>query len=125
MEKAKRILIISLVVIILVGLGGGAIAIFGTYSSGSRVGSIIKFSEKGTLFKTYEGELSLNSVSEGGALNERWAFSVYRGDDEITSQINQAMNEGYRVRLYYKQKYFQFEWRGDTDYFIERVERLD
>lgn len=124
MEKAKRILIISLVVILLIGLAGGAIALFGTYSSGSRVGSIVKFSKKGTVFKTYEGELSQNSVSEGGALNERWPFSVYRDDDEIISSINKAMNEGYRVRLYYKQKYFQFEWRGDTDYFIEKVERV-
>lgn len=124
MDKAKRVLIITVIVLLIVGISGGAIAVFGTYSSGSRVGTIIKFSKKGTLFKTYEGELSQGSVSEGGALNERWAFSVYRDDEEIITNINNAMDDGYRVRLYYKQKYFRFEWRGDTEYFIEKVERV-
>lgn len=124
MEKAKRILIISLVIILIIGVAGGAIAVFGTFSSGSRVGKIIKFSKKGTIFKTYEGELSLGALSqgEGGELTEKWGFSVYRDDEEIIQRINKAMNEGYEVRLHYKQKYFQFEWRGDTEYFIDQVE---
>jgi hypothetical protein len=126
MDNMKRILVISLVVILLVGLGGGAIAVFGTYSSGSRVGMIIKFSKKGTILKTYEGELSLGALSQGndGELTEKWGFSVYRDDDAIIRKINEAMDEGKDVRLHYKQKYFQFEWRGDTEYFIDKVEHI-
>jgi hypothetical protein len=122
----KRFFLIAGISLVLLLLVGGGLAVFGTYSNGSRVGKIIKFSQKGLVFKTYEGQLSLGAVSTGdeGELTEKWAFSVYRGDEPVVNQINQAMDEGYRVRLYYKEKFFQFDWRGDTKNLIERVEPL-
>ncbi len=127
MSNVKRVLIISGVVLLLIGLIGGSIAVFGTYSDGSRVGKIIKFSKKGLVYKTYEGELSLGAVSTGddGSLTEKWEFSVQRGEDEIIQGINQAMDDGYEVRLFYKEKYYQFDWRGETKYFIWKVEKVE
>ncbi len=127
MGSVKRVLIISGISILIIGLIGGSIAVFGTFSNGSRVGKIIKFSKKGLIFKTYEGELSLGAVSqsEDGGLTEKWDFSVHRGDDPIIQAINKSMETGKEVRLYYKEKYFQFEWRGDTKYFIYKVEQVE
>mgnify|MGYP006269917555 CR=1 FL=1 len=127
MSNVKRVLVIGGIALLLIGLIGGSVAVFGTYSDGSRVGKIIKFSKKGLVFKTYEGELSLGAVSQGedGALTEKWGFSVTRGNDEIIQKINKAMDDGYEVRLYYKEKYFQFDWRGDTKYFIWQVEEIE
>jgi hypothetical protein len=127
MDKVKRILIIAGISILLIGLVGGSIAVFGTFSTGSRAGKIIKFSKKGLVFKTYEGELSLGAVSTDseGALTEKWGFSVHRGDDSIIQAINTAMDEGYPVLVSYKEKYFQFDWRGDTKYFVHEVEKVE
>ena len=43
-----------------------------TYSEGERVGVVQKFSKKGNVFKTYEGELLLTN----GMNSEKFLFSV-------------------------------------------------
>ncbi len=62
-RKAKKILRWIIFLIIL----GLAIFVylkyFYTYSDGYRAGLLQKFSRKGTIFKTYEGELVLSSVT--------------------------------------------------------------
>lgn len=124
MTKAKRIGLIVLISLILVGASLGSLALFGTYSEGSRVGRIVKFSKKGVVFKTYEGELSLGGFgkdAQGNISTDKWAFSVYRGDDEIIKQIEAAQSTNAVVELRYKEKFYQFSWRGDTKYFIEEV----
>jgi len=50
-----------------------------TYSDGNRAGVIIKFSRKGFIFKTYEGELNIGGMGNipGTAqMNQVWDFSV-------------------------------------------------
>lgn len=52
---------------------------FYTYSDGYRAGLLQKFSRKGTLFKTYEGELVLSSVGGNNSAviaSEKFYFSV-------------------------------------------------
>ena len=52
---------------------------FFTYSEGYRAGLLQKFSSKGTIFKTYEGEMILSSVQTNANVaiaSEKFYFSV-------------------------------------------------
>ncbi|MEM6629279.1 MAG: 6-phosphogluconate dehydrogenase [Bacteroidota bacterium] len=122
MKKLRKILIRSSLVLLLLAILGGSVAIFANFSDGYRVGRVIKLSRKGYVFKTWEGQLNLEALSQDEGI---WEFSVERGDDEIRNQIDEAVEEGYRVKLYYKEKYFQFDWRGKTKYFIYNVEKIE
>jgi hypothetical protein len=128
MKTFKRILIITGIILLLVGSIGGSIAVFGTYSDGYRAGKLVKFSKKGVVFKTYEGQLNVGGFakdSDGDISPNVWSFSVYRGDDAIVQAIDRAMDEGQDVKLHYKEKFYQFDWRGDSKYFIYQVEEVD
>jgi hypothetical protein len=68
------------------------------YSSGERAGWVQKFSKKGWICKTWEGELAM--VSMPGAAQEKFYFTVW--DDAVAKRINEAM--GRRVSLHYEEK---------------------
>ncbi|MEL6842933.1 MAG: 6-phosphogluconate dehydrogenase [Bacteroidota bacterium] len=123
----KRILIIILVSVVVIGGIAGAISVFGTFSDGIRSGQIVKFSKKGIAFKTYEGQLAIRGFDEGdnGAMSNIWEFSVERDKMEVRQEIERAMEKGYDVRLHYKEYFFQFDWRGDTKYFVYDVEKVE
>lgn len=123
----KRILIIILVSVLVLGGSIGSFLVFGTYSNGSRVGTLVKFSKKGVVFKTYEGQLTTGGFTpeDDGGLTNIWEFSVQRGEDQVRQSIEKAMEEGTKVRLHYTEKYYQYDWRGDTKYFVYMVEELD
>jgi hypothetical protein len=87
-----------------------------SYSEGERAGYLQKFSKKGWVCKTWEGEILLSSMP--GAIPERFAFSVR--DDEVARQIGAAA--GKRVVLTYAQhKGVPSDCFGETEYFIEKV----
>ena len=91
-----------------------------TYSEGNRAGRLIKFSHKGYLFKTYEGELNLggiNSVNGGVLVNNMWDFSVT--DKTVADSLLKL--EGRDINLHYKEKMSALFWRGDTRYIVDRV----
>jgi hypothetical protein len=96
-----------------------------TYSEGTRAGQLIKFSEKGVVFKTYEGELNMGGLrtgnSEDGLEGNLWKFSVL--DENVVEELMKA--EGKRVKLGYKERYKAMVWQGDTNYFIVKVEVID
>lgn len=99
---------------------------WGTYESGVMAGKVLRISEKGFLFKTYEGKLSLESF---GALKgvspvaETFDFSVESNEDNVIEQLNEVALSGERVNLHFKKRFLTFPWRGDTKYFITQVER--
>ena len=101
------------------------LALYANFSRGYRVGRIIKVSEKGYVFKTYEGQLNTGGFSEGDGdmTSSIWNFSVRRGDDEILDQLKNANKE--MVRLYYDEKFIRIPVLGDTKYFITKVETVD
>ena len=68
-----------------------------SYGDGERAGVLQKFSRKGWICKTYEGELALYVV--GGVSPEIWYFSVR--DESLAPAINQVIGE--RVRLHYSE----------------------
>lgn len=87
-----------------------------SYSEGERAGYLQKFSKKGWVCKTWEGEILLSSMP--GAIPERFEFSVR--DDEVAHQLMAAT--GKRVLLSYAQhKGVPSSCFGETEYFIEKV----
>lgn len=87
-----------------------------SYSEGERAGYLQKFSKKGWLCKTWEGEILLSSMP--GAIPERFAFSVR--DDLIAKDLMAAT--GKRVVLTYAQhKGVPSSCFGETEHFIEKV----
>jgi len=91
-----------------------------TYSEGNRSGLLQKFSYKGTIFKTYEGELILNSIKSNQDVplaSEKFYFSV--PDKAIAEKLLHL--EGTVVVLHYKEKNGTLPWRGETRYLVDSL----
>lgn len=99
---------------------------FGYYSEGKRGGFVTKLSNRGYLFKTYEGELRMGGLYEGdGTMNSsQWVFSVSGKNKDAISKLEEAIKNGHRVSLTYEEKFFSLPWNGDTKYFVTDVEVL-
>ena len=86
------------------------------YSEGDRAGNLRKFSKKGWLCKTWEGEMAMSI--QPGLSPEIWSFSVR--DDRIVTQMNAAL--GKDVVLRYKEHVgVPTSCFGDTRYFVDSV----
>jgi hypothetical protein len=93
----------------------GAIFAF-SYSEGERAGILQKFSRKGWVCKTYEGELAMSIVP--GVTPTIWEFSVR--DDRVVPALNAAI--GRRVVLHYKEhRGIPTNCFGHTAYFVDSV----
>jgi hypothetical protein len=93
---------------------------FYTYSEGYRAGLLQKFSNKGTLVKTYEGEMILSSVATSRDIaiaSEKFFFTVTNKD--LVRQFDTLQGE--MVILHYKEKNGALFWRGDTRYLVDSV----
>lgn len=91
---------------------------FVPYSEGTRTGELIKFSKKGVLNKTWEGE-----ISQGISGAQIFEFSVLDENEEVIEKLQE--NEGNYVRLTYVERYATFLFWGDTKYFIQEVEEAN
>jgi len=90
-----------------------------SYSVGNRAGFMQKFSEKGWICKTWEGELSLIAIP--GAAPEKFIFSVR--DPAAAKAIEAAM--GKRVSLDYQQHIgLPTSCFGDTQYYVVGVREV-
>jgi len=99
---------------------------FGYYSEGKRGGYVTRLSNRGYLFKTYEGELRMGGLFEGdGTMNSsQWVFSVSGKNKDAISKLEEAIKNGHRVSLTYEEKFFKLPWNGDTKFFVTDVEVL-
>lgn len=115
-----KLLVAAIVLIPVVGITlWTAIALGYSYSSGERVGYLNKFSRKGWLCKTYEGEISM--VNLPGQLAGTFEFTVR--DDSIAALTSKA--QGQRVAVSYTQhKGLPTSCFGETDYFVKGVKVL-
>ncbi len=95
----------------------------GHYSSGERAGTISKFSDRGFVFKTWEGMLNEGGYADGtGAMNRKeWDFSVSASNDSSIAKLQNALRTGERITIKYEEKFFQFPWNGDSKYFVKDV----
>jgi len=113
----------------LIGIPVGIVLVFVIYvwitlswsfAEGERAGYVQKFSSKGWVFKTWEGELAM--VTMPGATPEKFYFSVR--DDSVASEITKAM--GRRVSVSYEQhKGIPVTWFAETEYFVVAVRELE
>ena len=91
-----------------------------SYSKGERAGYVQKFSTKGWLFKTWEGELQMIPIP--GAVPEKFPFSVR--DEQVVRKINASM--GKKVSLAYEQhKGVPSKIFAETEYFVTDVRPLE
>ncbi len=124
----KKFLIISGVSILLIVIAVASFFYFGSYSTGIRAGVVIKLSERGFLFKTYEGQLNIGTFgafkNEDNQLTTVFEFSVPRDRKDVIQALQEVSLTGERVNLHYEEKYFKYFWLGDTKYLITKVERL-
>ena len=119
MNRPKRLPLILLAVL------AAAVAIFAvyawitlqvSYAEGERAGYLQKFSKKGWICKTWEGEILLSSMP--GAIPERFSFTVR--NDEVAKNMTSAI--GKRVVLTYAQhKGVPSSCFGETEHFVEKV----
>ena len=107
---------VALVALIVLVVAWFAFALNWSYSSGERAGWVQKFSHKGWICKTWEGELAL--VSLPGTTAEKFYFTVR--DDDVAAKITKAM--GKRVSLHYQEKVgLPTSCFGETRYYIHAI----
>ena len=126
-DKVKKISKRVLVIAVIIGLLVVSFFYFGVYSRGERVGTLMKLSEKGVLFKTLEGQLNIEAfgaVRSQNFVSQTFEFSVENKRQDVISNLKQAMSEGRRVNIKYVERYWQVPWRGDTKYFVREVDIL-
>ena len=131
----KKTIFLFILFIILFGLGYIYWFYFNIYSDGSREGILYKFSRKGNVFKTFEGEIiqpGLRSV-QGGVINtNNLSFSVI--DIALADSLNKVI--GKNVKLHYIQYRKNLPWRGDNynnndnnqnvgQYIVDRIEKVE
>ena len=102
------------------------------YSQGERVGIITKFSNKGLINKSWEGDLKIApNIANGGMVGsyEDFLFSI-DNDNTISCEtsidtINLYNKLGIPVVVTYQETFGKNWWsnRGDTDHFIRSVKR--
>jgi hypothetical protein len=119
-NTAKKILRWLLFIIILVVISSVYIKFFYTYSEGYRAGLLQKFSHKGAIFKTYEGEMILSSVSSTANValaSDKFLFSVT--NKALIRQFDTL--QGVPVIVHYRQKNSAAFWRGDSPYLVDSI----
>jgi hypothetical protein len=127
MLKFKSIMKKVLIIVVLIGIGVFSFLYWGTYESGYWAGKVLSVSQKGTLFKTNEGRLSMESfgsLKNASPFAEVRDFSVEGGEPEVLKQLQEVALTGERVNLKFKRRFARFFWRGDTKYFVTEVERV-
>lgn len=120
---------------ILTALAAIAAGCYSDYSEGERAGQVVKFSKKGKIYKTYEGEISLGGVvpnAEGVLTPNVFCFSLdaeqKRGENiqALADSIRKAMELGVRVKVHYHQE-INTDWnssRGETGHYVDKVTLL-
>jgi len=91
---------------------------FNIKSDGDRKGVLVKFSHKGDIFKTDEGEMWIGCRQMVNA--ERFYFSVT--NDSIAAILKDLQDEC--LQLQYKMYRSKLPWRGDSKYIVYGVKKI-
>ena len=119
-KMALKIALLLILAVVVVCTGYVMIVLNWSYAKGERIGYVQKFSEKGWLCKTWEGELQMLPVP--GAIPEKFLFSVR--DQAVISKINSSM--GKKVSLFYEQhKGIPTNCFGESEYFAVDARTLE
>lgn len=126
-KTAKKIALRIVILGLIVAIGVFSFMYWAVYERGVMAGKILRISEKGIIFKTFEGKINLETF---GALKgtspiaESFDFSVEKDQDEVIKELQEVALSGERVNLYFIKRYGAFSWRGETRYFVYKVERI-
>lgn len=130
-EKVKRtsrkIVKIIVITAVIIGVLLLTVMYWATNEEGVMAGKILRISEKGVIFKTFEGKINLETFGAlrgASPIAESFDFSVEKGDGTVIKDLEEVALSGERVNLHFIKRYVAFPWRGDTKYFATRVERL-
>ena len=119
-KKAIKVVALLVLLVVVAVTGYVYASLNWSYSQGDRVGYVQKFSEKGWVLKTWEGELQMLPVP--GALPEKFLFSVRKKD--VIAKLNASL--GKKVAVTYQQhKGRPVRLFGDSEYFIVDVKPLE
>lgn len=103
----------TLLVIVVLFAGYVWVALNWSYSKGERAGYLQKFSQKGWLCKTWEGEMQM--IPAPGVLPEKFLFSVR--EDAVATQLNNSM--GKKISVSYEQhKGIPTTCFGESEYYV-------
>lgn len=119
-NKWKKVLGITIVILVL-GLGGFiGIRYFYPYGEGVKTGQLNFVVYKGILFKTYEGRLIQSGFwtdKPGGIQSNEFNFSI--ADPQIADSL--MLVGGQTVELHYKEYFGSLPWRGHSKYIVDRI----
>jgi hypothetical protein len=122
-QRMKKILSLFIVLILITTGTVIYFKYFYTYSNGYRAGLLQKFSHKGNIIKTYEGEMILSSVTSNtnvALASEKFYFSVTNAN--LAQQLDTI--QGRMVIVHYKQKNGILFWHGNSEYLVDSVKRI-
>ena len=88
---------------------------FVPYSEGTRAGELIKFSYRGVVIKTWEGEMS-----QGISGAQICSFSVLDKNEDVIAKLKEY--QGNYIKVTYIERFASFAICGETNYFITDVE---
>ena len=126
-NTAKKIVKRIIILAVVIGLVIFAFLYWGVYERGVMAGKVLRITQKGVIFKTYEGKLNLETfgaLKGASPIAESFDFSVEGDQTEVIKELEQVALSGERVNLKFVKRFAAFPWRGDTKYFVEGIERL-
>lgn len=116
MRKAKRVLILLIILPILLVSLWTLLVLKWSFSDGYRAGILQKFSRKGFVCKTWEGEIQQSVVT--GVAPVFWDFTVRdpRVGDQLATMLGQKVNLHYHQHIGVPTSCF-----GETGYYVDSV----
>ncbi|TDE07766.1 6-phosphogluconate dehydrogenase [Flavobacterium sandaracinum] len=114
----RKFLMVTIAIVVLFIVGYFTFLYNATYSEGFRSGELIKVSNKGVAFKTWEGE-----ISQGISGAQIFSFSVMDSEEKVILDLKEI--EGQYVQVKYVERYRTFPWWGDSRYFITDVKKVN
>jgi hypothetical protein len=119
-KKTKKLFRWILILFIIFLVGFVYFRYFFTYSEGYRAGLLQKFSHKGVIVKTYEGEMVLSSVSSNrdvAIASEKFQFTLI--NKSLVREFDTL--QGSTIIVHYRQMKSPVFWRGDSQYLVDSV----
>ena len=112
--RGARFALVLAALVVMIAAGWTWLTLSWSYSVGERAGVLQKFSRKGWICKTYEGEVAQYVV--GGVAPQIWYFSVR--DDAVAQQLFKVVGQNVQLR-YREHRGIPTSCFGDTPYFAE------
>jgi hypothetical protein len=117
-RRLRNLLIVTVLAAVALAALYGWLATSWSYSTGDRAGYVQKFSKKGWVCKTWEGEIAM--VALPGSMPEMFSFTVR--DEAVAAEINKALGE--RMVLTYDYHLPLPSCFGETRYWVKAVRRV-